>query len=213
MAELDREKVLDNVMLDLEISKDDDDSIDLLRVLLNRVISHFKAEYAVVNIDDGFSFIFEDCVIKRFNRRGAEGAKAETVDGHSMSYYDNENEFKPYDDMLQRRERAVSMRYTDTVILKYQNDKTPKRYDPTLGRMVGGEDWCKEVKCNVTGASLDLQAKLGGLLNATSLVIRFRSPVTVSVTSVEYRGSKYIPVTARGYLAGRSVLYVNKAVK
>ncbi|MBS6120963.1 MAG: hypothetical protein KH747_09825 [Streptococcus salivarius] len=62
MAELDREKVLDNVMLDLEISKDDDDSIDLLRVLLNRVISHFKAEYAVVNIDDGFSFIFEDCV-------------------------------------------------------------------------------------------------------------------------------------------------------
>ena len=38
MAELDREKVLDNVMLDLEISKDDDDSIDLLRVLLNRVI-------------------------------------------------------------------------------------------------------------------------------------------------------------------------------
>ena len=36
MAELDREKVLDNVMLDLEISKDDDDSIDLLRVLLNR---------------------------------------------------------------------------------------------------------------------------------------------------------------------------------
>ena len=47
MAELDREKVLDNVTLDLEISKDDDDSIDLLRVLLNRVISHFKAEYAV----------------------------------------------------------------------------------------------------------------------------------------------------------------------
>lgn len=104
------------------------------------------------------------------------------------------------------------MRYTDTVILKYQNDKTPKRYDPTLGRMVGGR-LVKEVKCNVTGASLDLQAKLGGLLNATSLVVRFRSPVTVSVTSVEYRGSKYIPVTARGYLAGRSVLYVNKAVK
>ena len=30
------------------------------------------------------------------------GAKSESVDGHSMSYYDNENEFKPYDDMLQR---------------------------------------------------------------------------------------------------------------
>jgi hypothetical protein len=79
--------------------------------------------------------------------------------------------------------------------------------------MVGGKEWSKEVKCNVTGASLDLQSKLGEVLNATSLVVRFRSPMTVSVTSVEYRGSKYIPVTARGYLAGRSVLYVNKAVK
>lgn len=37
------------------------------------------------------------------------------------------------------------MRYTDTVILKYQNDKTPKRYDPTLGRMVGGKTGPKKL--------------------------------------------------------------------
>ena len=97
MVTLDKEKVIKNVSVDLNTNDD-----DLLEILLNRVINHFKSEYDVEEIDDKLAFIFEDCVIKRFNRRGAEGAKSESVDGHSMSYYDNENEFKPYDDMLQR---------------------------------------------------------------------------------------------------------------
>lgn len=100
MTPLDNDKVIENVMVDLNVS--DDETETLLTILLDRVIKHFKAEYKTADIDDSLSFVFEDCVIKRFNRRGAEGAKSESVDGHSMSYYDNENEFKPYDDMLQR---------------------------------------------------------------------------------------------------------------
>lgn len=97
MKALDKDQIVENVSVDLNINDD-----DLLEILLERVINHFKAEYGVEDIDNKLAFIFEDCVIKRFNRRGAEGAKSESVDGHSMSYYDNENEFKPYDDMLQR---------------------------------------------------------------------------------------------------------------
>lgn len=97
METLNRDRIIQNVSVDLDVSDD-----ALLRILLDRVVNHFKAEYGVEEIDDKLAFIFEDCVIKRFNRRGAEGAKSESVDGHSMSYYDNENEFKPYDDMLQR---------------------------------------------------------------------------------------------------------------
>lgn len=97
MKTLDKDQIIENVSVDLNTNDD-----DLLEILLERVVSHFKAEYGVEEIDNKLAFIFEDCVIKRFNRRGAEGAKSESVDGHSMSYYDNENEFKPYDDMLQR---------------------------------------------------------------------------------------------------------------
>lgn len=97
METLDRDQIIENVSVDLNTNDD-----DLLEILLERVVNHFKAEYGVEEIDNKLAFIFEDCVIKRFNRRGAEGAKSESVDGHSMSYYDNENEFKPYDDMLQR---------------------------------------------------------------------------------------------------------------
>ena len=95
MEALDKDQIIENVAVDLDTSDD-----DLLEILLERVVNHFKAEYGVEEIDNKLAFIFEDC--KRFNRRGAEGAKSESVDGHSMSYYDNENEFKPYDDMLQR---------------------------------------------------------------------------------------------------------------
>lgn len=104
------------------------------------------------------------------------------------------------------------MRYADIVVLKY-HDKTTKHYDPELGRMVGGKEWARTIACNVTGASLDLQAKLGDLLNANSIVIRFRSPMTVGIDTIEYNGAKYTPVTVRDYLAGRNVIYANKVGK
>lgn len=104
------------------------------------------------------------------------------------------------------------MRYADTVVLKY-HDKTAKHYDPELGRMVGGKEWARTIACNVTGASLELQSKLGDLLNANSIVIRFRSPITVGIDTIEYNGAKYTPVTIRDYLAGRNVIYANKVGK
>lgn len=104
------------------------------------------------------------------------------------------------------------MRYADKVVLKY-NDKTKQHYDPELGRMIGGKEWARTISCNVTGASLDLQAKLGDLLNANSIVVRFRSPITVGIDTIEYNGAKYKPVTIRDYLAGRNVIYANKVGK
>ncbi|WP_367007440.1 phage head-tail connector protein [Streptococcus sp. ZY19097] len=100
MTPLDEAKIIQNIKLDLEITDNLQD--ELINMLLRRVIKHFKAEYGVSEIDDAYSFIFEDCVIKRFNRRGSEGAQSESVEGHSVSYYDNKNEFLPYDDMLQK---------------------------------------------------------------------------------------------------------------
>lgn len=100
MTPLDEAEIIQNIKLDLEITDNLQD--ELLNMLLKRVIKHFKAEYGVSEIDDAYSFIFEDCVIKRFNRRGSEGAQSESVEGHSVSYYENKNEFLPYDDMLQK---------------------------------------------------------------------------------------------------------------
>ncbi|AAC79549.1 minor head protein [Streptococcus phage 01205] len=104
------------------------------------------------------------------------------------------------------------MRYADKVVLKYI-DKTPKHYDPDLGRMVGGKEWTKTTACNVTGVSLDLQAELGDLLNTNSIVVRFRSTISDGIDTIEYNGGKYKPVTVRSYLSGRNVIYANKVVR
>ena len=89
LTPLDETKIIQNVKLDLEITDKLQDG--LLKMLLDRVVKHFKAEYGVSDIDDAYSFIFEDCVIKRFNRRGSEGAQSESVEGPSVSYYENKN--------------------------------------------------------------------------------------------------------------------------
>lgn len=93
--------VISNVKLDLGVLDSQQD--DLLNMLLKRVTDHFKAEYGVATIDSAFSFVLEDCLIARFNRRGSERAKSEEVEGHKTTYYDFLNEFEPYDKMIKSK--------------------------------------------------------------------------------------------------------------
>ncbi|SQF66348.1 phage head-tail connector protein [Streptococcus dysgalactiae] len=98
MQEINTDSIIANVKLDLGILDSQQD--DLLNMLLKRVTDHFKAKYGVVEIDSAFSFVLEDCLIARFNRRGAERAKSESVEGHTTTYYDFLDEFEPYDNMI-----------------------------------------------------------------------------------------------------------------
>lgn len=100
MIPIDLETTLENVKLDLNLSDELQD--DLLKMLINKVCRHFKLSYGVAEIDVGFDFIIEDCTIKRFNRRGSEGARSESVEGHSVTYYDVMSEFEPYDDLIRK---------------------------------------------------------------------------------------------------------------
>lgn len=101
MAELDKNAVLVNVKLDLDIEDDLQD--DLLLLLMRKVLDHFKLAYSVESVDEIFAFVIEDCTIKRFNRRGSEGAKAESIEGHSVTYDDAASEFEPYDDLIRSK--------------------------------------------------------------------------------------------------------------
>ncbi|VTS49171.1 phage head-tail connector protein [Streptococcus dysgalactiae] len=101
MQKINTDSIIANVKLDLGI--DDILQDNLLSMLLKRVTDHFKAEYGVEDIDNAFSFVFEDCLIARFNRRGSERAKSESVEGHTTTYYDFLNEFEPYDAMIKQK--------------------------------------------------------------------------------------------------------------
>ena len=95
---MDRDLVLDNVKEDLDIRDTLQDTI--LCRLIDMVIEHFIFSYKQDEIENKYRFIIEDCVIKRFNRRGAEGATSESVEGYSVNYETFLNEFAPWDEML-----------------------------------------------------------------------------------------------------------------
>lgn len=101
MVTIETDKIIDNVKVDLGIEDTLQD--DLLEALTNKVTSHFQLAYGVDSVDEVFGFIIEDCVIKRFNRRGSEGAKSESVEGHSVTYYDTNNEFEAYDSLIKSK--------------------------------------------------------------------------------------------------------------
>lgn len=99
MAQIEADKVLSNVKEDLAIEDALQDKI-LMR-LITKVTDHFKFKYDQKTISEVFSFIIEDCTIKRFNRRRAEGAVKRTQEGFSVEY-DVRSEFDEWDEDIRR---------------------------------------------------------------------------------------------------------------
>src|SRR5699024_8246780 len=82
-------------VLDIEDSRQD----DVLDILISNVSSHLKAKLGK-DIPKSLEFIVEEITIRRFNRIGTEGMQSESVEGHSITFYDLEKEFVPYDDII-----------------------------------------------------------------------------------------------------------------
>ncbi|MDO4671235.1 MAG: phage head-tail connector protein [Aerococcus sp.] len=97
MAALDKAVVLQHVKEDLAI--DDDLQDQLLKRLISKVMDHFCFVYHQKSIEERYSFIIEDCTIKRFNRRRAEGASKFTEEGYSVEFLDSD-EFAEWDEQL-----------------------------------------------------------------------------------------------------------------
>lgn len=77
-----------------------DDSLQdpAIQLIINNVQAHLgiwlKKYAGLDSIPLELLFIVEEMAIVRFNRRGSEGAKSESVEGHSVTY--NEDDFLPY---------------------------------------------------------------------------------------------------------------------
>src|SRR5699024_1542756 len=72
---------------------------DILDIIIENVSSHLSALLGK-DIPTHLDFIEEEITIRRFNRIGTEGMKSETVEGHSISFYDLKDEFDPYQDII-----------------------------------------------------------------------------------------------------------------
>jgi len=77
----------------------DDLQDDVLNIIIENVSKHLKVMLGK-EIPEDLNFIVEEITIRRFNRLGTEGMKSESVEGHSITFYDLKDEFVPYADII-----------------------------------------------------------------------------------------------------------------
>lgn len=79
------------IMLGIEDELQD----ELLDILVSNVENHLKSLLSK-DVPEELEFIVEEITVRRFNRLGSEGYKTDSVEGHSISFYDLSDEFTPY---------------------------------------------------------------------------------------------------------------------
>lgn len=89
---LDRIKTLLNIKDDLQD--------DVLNIIIENVSAHLKSLLGK-EIPPELEFIVVEISVRRFNRLGSEGMQSESVEGHSITFYDLKDEFVPYKEVIE----------------------------------------------------------------------------------------------------------------
>jgi len=108
MADIDSAVVLEKLKRKLSFSVVDEEKDALLLDLIRDTMDHFRLIAESLSgtypeaIPIKFEFIIKEVAEKRFNRIGSEGMTSESIDGHSVSYEEQKNDFNPYLSAMER---------------------------------------------------------------------------------------------------------------
>lgn len=108
MADIDSAVVLEKLKRKLSFSVVDEEKDALLLDLIGDTMDHFRLIAESLSgtypeaIPIKFEFIIKEVAEKRFNRIGSEGMTSESIDGHSVSYEEQKNDFNPYLSAMER---------------------------------------------------------------------------------------------------------------
>lgn len=77
----------------------------VLDIIIENVTNHLLGKLKRVNksiqaVPEELNYIIEEIAIRRYNRIGTEGAKAETVEGHRIEFYELDKDFTPYEEII-----------------------------------------------------------------------------------------------------------------
>ena len=116
MANIESAKVLDKLKRKLSFSVVDQEKDELFMDLIEDTMDHFRLIAESLSgtypeaIPIKFEFIIKEVAEKRFNRIGSEGMTSESIDGHSVSYEEQKNDFNPYLSAMERTYDATKSR-------------------------------------------------------------------------------------------------------
>src|SRR5690625_3152655 len=80
---------------------------EVIEIIVENVTSTLKAKLGK-EIPKELNFIIEEISIRRFNGLGSEGFKYEWAEGHKIEFYDLDDEFKPYEDIIEQHKDVTS---------------------------------------------------------------------------------------------------------
>lgn len=89
--------MLDRIKTLLELEDDRQDP--WLEIQIENVSNALSAKIGQ-EVPNELNYIIEDITIRRYNRIGSEGMKAEWAGDHKVEFYDLDDEFKPYEDVI-----------------------------------------------------------------------------------------------------------------
>ena len=72
---------------------------ETLTIIIDNVTRHLTVLLGK-EVPPELDFIIEEISIRRYNRIGTEGAKSESVEGHTTTYYDLKDDFVPYEGII-----------------------------------------------------------------------------------------------------------------
>lgn len=70
-----------------------------VEAIYSKIAERLLHQIKETEIPLGLEYIVEEATIRRFNRIGSEGMKSESVEGHSVTYID-EDELAPYESAI-----------------------------------------------------------------------------------------------------------------
>nr|WP_090399660.1 phage head-tail connector protein [Natribacillus halophilus] len=84
------------------IGAEDDLQGGQLEVIIENIESHLIYLLEKDNVPERLKYIVVEIAVRRYNRLGSEGMQSDSVEGHSITFYDLEKDFEPYQAIIDK---------------------------------------------------------------------------------------------------------------
>lgn len=100
---IDKSVIVNNIKTMKDINDDIQDEV-LENIVLNTekhlLLKIKRMNKDVKEVPEELDFIVEEISIRRYNNIGSEGMKSESVEGHAITFYEMDDYFKPYQEII-----------------------------------------------------------------------------------------------------------------
>ena len=84
------------------IGIEDDKQDAQIEVIIENINSHLLYLLDKDDVPDRLQYIVVEIAVRRYNRLGSEGMQSDSVEGHSVTFYDLEKDFEPYQEVIEK---------------------------------------------------------------------------------------------------------------